>query len=121
MHISSDHPRNGELPDESPPAPESDVPLDVLFRILSDRRRRRILLFLSVNDETDVSIEELTDRLMADEATSREALSTALYHNHIPRLVSAGLLERNSELHTVRYRRSPRLEQVFETVSTDGR
>ncbi len=121
MPISSDDPSDRESAGNSRPAPEADVPLDVLFRILSDRRRRRILLFLSVNDETDVSIDELTDRLMADEAMSREALSTALYHNHIPQLVSAGLLERNSELHTVRYRPSPRLEQVFETVSTDGR
>jgi hypothetical protein len=121
MTTSSDLPRSGELAEESQAAPDSGIPLDVLFRILSNRIRRRILFSLSTRHGTDVPIDELADELMTDEEVlSRESLSATLYHNHIPRLVAAGVLEMDSEADTVRYRPDPRLEHVFESVSTDG-
>lgn len=82
----------------------SDVELtpELTFELLSDRRRRYALAYLSRRNqpvsmeelarhiaawEEDVSVSEVDDRTV-------ERIKMTLYHNHIPKLSAAGLLER---------------------------
>ena len=75
---------------------------DVTFELLSDPRRRYALAYLSRRNQP-VSMEELARHIAAweeDEPVSEieektvERIQMTLYHNHIPKLTAAGLLER---------------------------
>ncbi|WP_264781891.1 hypothetical protein [Haladaptatus sp. T7] len=112
---------NRELAERSHSTSRSDVPLNVLFRILSDRVRRRLLLLLSSVDGW-ISIDELADELLAErDATSRESLLVALHHTHLPQMADAGLLAYDSETDAVRYRSDARLERLLDEITAfDG-
>ena len=75
---------------------------EVTFELLSDPRRRYALAYLSRRNQP-VSIEELARHIAAweeDDPVSDigektvERIEMTLYHNHIPKLSAAGLLER---------------------------
>jgi DNA-binding transcriptional ArsR family regulator len=76
---------------------------DVTFELLSNPRRRYALAYLSRRDQP-VSMDELARHIAAwegddpvsdieEEAVDR--IQMTLYHNHIPKLTAAGLLERD--------------------------
>lgn len=76
-----------------------------LFDALSDAHRRFVVSYLDERDEP-VSVDALADELARrnaddqdDEVSEerRKSLYLALYHQHIPRLVDAGLVERDRE------------------------
>ncbi|WP_423743274.1 hypothetical protein V5735_09335 (plasmid) [Haladaptatus sp. SPP-AMP-3] len=121
MPSAPKRPTNRELTERSHSTSGSDVPLNVLFKILSNRVRRRILLLLS-SDDGRISIDELADELLAErDTTSRESLLVALHHNHLPQLVRAGLLAHDSETDAVRYRPDARLERLLDVIAAlDG-
>ena len=112
--------QSGELTDEIWTALDSEIPLDMIFGILSNHVRRRMLLSLSTEEVGDISIDELTDRLtMDDEVTmSRETLAVELYHHHIPQLADSGILNVDNETKIVRYRPNARLESLMNVVRT---
>ncbi|WP_458185052.1 DUF7344 domain-containing protein [Haladaptatus sp. NG-WS-4] len=109
--------RRDELVETSQAAPEDDIPFDVLFQLLSDRVRRRILLSLSESEGSRTSIDELSNTLTAERETSRRTTSVLLYHDHLPRLADAGLLDFDRESESVRYRPDRRVERLLSVIS----
>lgn len=74
---------------------------DDLFDALSNQRRRVLLHSLQV-ENTPVSVEELTTKLVAWETQrpasdrsgdDREAIEISLVHNHLPKMADAELIE----------------------------
>lgn len=73
---------------------DNEVSLDVTFDLLSSRRRRYILRYLTHHSDT-IELQELADQLVTCEETpmdDRERLVTSLYHVHIPKLANSGVV-----------------------------
>jgi len=87
----------GETPTDRPPL---DRPLDGVFELLSDERRRRAMYALAQSQTQTASLEwivnEVVDRELArGDVTGplhRREVEIALVHNHLPRLDEAGLV-----------------------------
>lgn len=84
--------------------------LDVLFDVLSQPERRRVLLHLSdvgPRDDDQVTLDEL---VAGDPDREREHLQTDLHHRHLPKLDDARFVRWAPEDRTVR--RGPRFDEV---------
>lgn len=86
--------------DESFEASTSDE-LDRRFEILSDRRRRFVLLALA-EENGSYTLRDLAERVVAWEEEKphrevtegeRKRVSVSLYHVHLPKLSDAGIVE----------------------------
>lgn len=82
---------------------------DQFYRALAARDRRRVLSYLLETTRSDV--EELATVLCGWEATTTQTMQTPadrrtvlanLYHNHLPRLADAGLIEYDPQTGSVR-------------------
>ena len=92
------------------PAPS----LDLIFELLSNQRRRYLLYYLSEHETG--SVDEIVEYVLTKEAgkEDRHTVTISIYHDHIPKLVDAGLLEYDKRSKTVRYWRQPSLEEWLE-------
>lgn len=90
--------------------------MDLLFSVLSHRRRRSVLQCLG---EDPTSVEDLARLVAEDEGTASGRSSgaprslhvrTSLEHQHLPKLAHAGLVEWDRETETVA--RTPAAEAV---------
>lgn len=92
-----------------PPSP------DALFEVLSDRRRRILLELLRTTDapiafadavrevlerEHDARFDELSDEII-------ENVHVSIHHIHVPKLVTAGLVEYDADARTLELAVSP--------------
>lgn len=93
----------------SAPRPADDIPLDVVFELLKNQRRRRVLRYLEEEAGT-VDLGTLAEALAAEENDkSRRALSSSerkrvyisLYQCHLPKLDDAGVIEFESNRGTI--------------------
>lgn len=73
---------------------------DATLRLLSDRRRRGVLLRLTDADEP-VTVESLTASF-ATTATPADTVRLQLLHNHLPKLHDADVIDYDTEARTVR-------------------
>lgn len=103
---------------------ERSVPTDTVFELLCDRRRRYVMSHLTQRVGA-VSIEELAEAIAVREQLEGpkrlERISTGLHHNHLPKLVDAGVVAYDPE--TERVRRLPaadQLEPYLELALADG-
>ena len=117
---SNEDERNGNSASTGADAPGS-ARLDELFRILSNRRRRRVLYSLVDSEESVIECSQLVDRLADGPATvgaggdsSEAAVARDLYHVHLPRLEDAGIVEYDRRQGTVRYDGLPFREEWLE-------
>lgn len=72
----------------------NEVPLDVVFGLLSSRQRRYVLQYLTHHSGT-VELRELADQLATCEETTvddQERLVVSLYHVHLPKLADSGVI-----------------------------
>jgi len=92
----------GATPTDQPPL---DWPLDDVFELLSDDRRRTALYALAQSRAQTTSLEDLADEIVDREVARgdvtgplhRREVKIALVHNHLPRLDEAGLVEYDHE------------------------
>lgn len=97
-------------PDDEALAPPSlDRPLDDVFELLADERRRTVLYALARSRARTWSLERLAEEV-ADREVARgdvtgplhgREVELALAHNHLPRLDDAGLVEYDHEARAV--------------------
>lgn len=89
------------VPTPAAPEPEPELPLDTVFELLRNDRRRRVLEYLDEN-EGEATLSELAERIAAIENdTTEEALSSqqrkrvyvGLYQCHLPKMDGAGVIE----------------------------
>jgi len=91
--------------DTAPEQPPLDRPLDEVFELLADERRRRAAYALARSGTQTASLERLADEIVARERDRgdvtgplhRREVKIALAHNHLPRLDEAGLVEYDHE------------------------
>lgn len=99
--------------------------LDRAFDALSNTRRRRMLLCLK--EHRDVSLADLAELVAEDEydrnivgidGTEVTEIYMTLYHNHLPVLEAAGLIEYDQEEDFVRFREeaTPILERAHDRL-----
>lgn len=75
-----------------------ETSLDDVLSVLADERRRQSLVVIcECSDPMDVSMlaERVADRLASDATVDR--LRASLYHRHLPKIESAGLVEYDPE------------------------
>ncbi len=69
---------------------------NILFEILADPRRRRLIAVLKERDQTDrVFVDTLSSQLAACEKATDGAIdeiALTLHHHHLPKLDEAGLI-----------------------------
>lgn len=106
--------------------------LDLIFDLLSNRRRRYALYYLHEQPDGVASVDEIADGVVelqfaesspatdgrADADTDfdrqRRQIRTELQHTHLPKLADAGVLEHDQRSETVRYWTQPSLAEWLE-------
>ncbi|AGB37578.1 DUF7344 domain-containing protein [Natronococcus occultus] len=98
--------------------------LDLIFDLLSSRRRRYALYYLSERTDGVAGVDELADGIVrlenetghgeTDAAQHRRAVRAELQHSHLPKLADTSLLEHDPRSDTVRYWSQPSLEEWLE-------
>ncbi|ELY39910.1 DUF7344 domain-containing protein [Natronorubrum tibetense] len=114
--------------------------LDLIFDLLSNRRRRYALYYMHDQPDGVATLDELTtavvdlqqadssqEAAIADEADSGDdtdfetdcdqrqlRIRTELQHTHLPKLEDAGVLDHDRRSETVRYWTQPSLEEWLE-------
>ena len=112
--------------------------LDLIFDLLSNRRRRYALYHLHDQPDGVATMDELTDAVVTqqyfesnadgpaadhsdadtdtdcDFESRRRRVRTELQHTHLPKLEDAGVLEHDERSETVRYWNQPSLEEWLE-------
>lgn len=95
----------GEPVDDRFVEPTRELPLDVVFDLLSAKRRRRVLYYL-LDEAEATTLGELATHLAALEneksveavnATERKRVYIALYQCHLPKLDDAGVIDYESD------------------------
>lgn len=93
------------------------VPVDTVFALLSNSRRRAVLQTLQETEET--TLRSLAQRIAATEngvsvdaltAPQRKRVSIGLYQSHLPKLKRAGVIDYDRDRGTVR--RTPATAQL---------
>ena len=99
--------------------------VDVVFDVLSDRRRRIVLDYLRDHEGEWVSTGTLADRVASWEfelhdpaSVSVESIEIDLVHGHLPKLDEAGLIDCDGSL--VRYRGDDRVERFLDLSRREG-
>lgn len=93
--------------------------LDTVFSVLSDRRRRYILYYLSEISGKVAERSQLVETIRYCEGTHSESAGVPaekevvidLHHNQFPRLEDAGIIEYDRRQGTVRYTERPAIEE----------
>lgn len=106
--------------------------LDLIFELLSNRRRRYTLYYLHEQPDGVATLEEVLDAVMTrqqrlsetesdanadaetDHEQRRQQVQLELQHTHLPKLEDAGILEHDQRSETVRYWSQPSLEEWLE-------
>lgn len=103
---------------------EVQLSAETLFSLLQNRHRRYLLYSLQQNDESVVTLDELTRRILdweqrmdaggdpTDELKTRIRIS--LHHTHLPKISEAGLVEYDPHSETVRKRDAPSVTASME-------
>jgi len=93
--------------------------------VFGNDRRRYVLQYLHNVDDEAVEFDTLVEQVMVWEATYRrsdpdalrERIAIDLHHTQLPQLVDAGLIDRDSESGTIRYRGHDLVNRSLEHVA----
>ena len=95
--------------------------LDLVFEVLSDRRRRYALYHLRESPESVATVSDVVGYICNQEAESdesrtylRRSIRTTIQHVHLPKLADAGVIEYDARSETIRYRGQPSLDEWLE-------
>lgn len=107
--------------ERSPYHPEEGLGLTTVFELLASSRRRYALYRMHASRTGVVQMDDLVEHVAKLEADGNEAgndhrdrIRIDLGHNHVPRLVEAGLVEYDQRSRTLRYRECPSLTEWLE-------
>ena len=97
-----------EVTTEEPTTSATELPLDVVFDLLSNERRRQVLRYLETTSETTLG--DLAEHIAAIEndkpegdltSTERKRVYICLYQCHLPKLNDAGVIDFDEHRKTV--------------------
>lgn len=100
------------------------IKTDVALSLVTDRRRREVLRYLIEADDDAVSLDDLVDEVVTEEAgppdssrPTRKQVAVTLQHSHLPMLDDAGVVEYDTRSDTVRYYPCEFLEDLVHFLS----
>lgn len=97
------------------------LPVDAVFDLLSDERRRRLLYYLIDEACGEAQTADLADHLRSvpagGDAADRGSIRADLHHRHLPKMETAGLIEYDGRDGAVRYRADPLVEECLARVA----
>ncbi|QSG03029.1 DUF7344 domain-containing protein [Natranaeroarchaeum sulfidigenes] len=100
-NLSSEPPAEGESEAEVEAEP-SQLPLDIVFEILKNRRRRRVLHHLKEQEDGSIDLGSLAEHVAALEndksvaaltSGERKRVYVGLYQCHLPKMNDAGVVD----------------------------
>ncbi|WP_276256501.1 DUF7344 domain-containing protein [Halomontanus rarus] len=103
-----------------PTGPSEQLPLDDVFKILSNQRRRYVIAHLDNSDDNRFRVRDLTDQVAAwendvsiQEVTykERKRVYTSLYQSHLPKMDNLGI---------IRYDQSRGIVERLQTIDQLG-
>lgn len=105
-----------------------DQPLDVVFDLLANQRRRYALVCLGNNTQPialtdlaeDVAVRETKRPFIEIPKETVRTILTSLYHIHIPKLVEEGVIEYEQDRDLVRVSESMDLVERILTLAAVG-
>lgn len=102
-----------------------NAPTETLLRLVADPRRRMVLNYLHEHSNDAVTLEDLTELLVAEctpatlgRSPAESRVRTALVHRHLPKLDDAGLIEYDTDSRTVEYCGDDHVTDLLEFIST---
>jgi len=110
---------------ESTESTASELPLDVVFEIIRNERRRLVLQYLEDNDG-DTTLSDLAEHIAAIEndttvaalsAQQRKRVYVGLYQCHLPKMADSGIVEFNKDRGLVRP--GPNIDQLEPYLEVD--
>ena len=116
-------PASAATPTARKPTLERTDELDATLDCLSTPIRRATVRFLAERSNPSISVEELATSLagtLRDGPDSPEALSTALYHHHLPKLQQTGLIDLDSGDNTISYHSNELVEYLLEAFPAEA-
>lgn len=96
------------------------ITIDEALRLVIGAERRAILRHLVTAGDSPVDVEELAAAIEAEVGVSdRNRTLLSLYHSHLPRLDTAGLVSYDVDGHVVRYRPNEAIEALLAFVTEE--
>jgi hypothetical protein len=121
----SQEPPSGPSPDREDAEAESKLPLDQVFEILKNSRRRETLQYLRTHDGS-ATLSEVAEHIAALEndttvqaisSTQRKRVYVGLYQCHLPKMDDIGVVDFDKNRGTIELK--PVAEQLFEYLEDD--
>lgn len=112
--------------DERSDSDTGELPLDVIFEIIKNERRRRVLEYLDETDEETVALGDLAEHIAAlENGTTERALSAqqrkrvyvGLYQCHLPKMMESGIVEFDKNRGTIAV--GPNVDQLGPYLDVD--
>ncbi len=96
--------------------------LDLIFELLSNKRRRYVLYYLNEQPNGVATMDELAEGVLTyerrvtggDQSDHRQQIRIELRHVHVPKLAANGLVDHDRRTETVRYWTQPSLTEWLE-------
>ncbi|WP_458190892.1 DUF7344 domain-containing protein [Haladaptatus sp. NG-WS-4] len=87
------------------------------FAILANKRRCRVLAYLSNGSSDSATMQELIEEIAAREhrnkTDSLDEIKITLFHHHLPKLADTGFIEFDKQSKIIRYRDNTRVESLL--------
>lgn len=104
------------IDDEDGHPDSDDVHLEAMFSVVSERRRRLVLGYLSEHPAGTADLSEVAayvhERTAPSEGGSDlDSIELSLYHRHLPKLEETGVIEFDQANGTIEYHGSDRFER----------
>lgn len=99
-----------------------DDSLDTCLRLVADHRRRLVIELLRHKKDGEASFDTLLEQcwnrtaLEYRERQSRKQFAAQLYHTHLPKLETHGVVEHDTDEGEVRYCPNPQVETVLDSL-----
>jgi hypothetical protein len=118
--------------DESEPQDEeesAELPLDVVFEVLRNQRRRHVLRYLGDHEDEVVSLGELAEHVAAQEndktvaelsSAERKRVYVGLYQCHLPKMDDMGVVSYNQSRGLIRLTSSTEQMDKYLDTSPEG-
>ena len=95
---------------------------DEALNLIAEQRRRQIIRYLKENDNRQISIDDLATCISEDSDRDRgcinfeKRLRVELYHAHLPKLETAGVVDYDEDRDVVSYQSRDHIEDLLEFV-----